>query len=121
MGTSDHNIVPTKRVIHDPYTVVIFSFTTVDISVNDSLPPFTNVIMMDMGIVIKTTFQQNSNAFLFLKKEHSFFQNAFFTVLFYGYFSLGNRRLRVCFLIHNQHLKYDTFLLKFYVLSNYVC
>ncbi len=43
------NTVPTKCLFHGPYTVVIMTFTNVYISVNDGLPSFTIIVMLDLG------------------------------------------------------------------------
>ena len=50
-GTVEYgrNTVPTKCLFHGPYTVVIMTFTNVYISVNDGLPSFTIIVMLDLG------------------------------------------------------------------------
>ncbi len=43
------NTVPTKRVFHGPYTVVIFMYTNVFVSVNDGKLSFAIVVTLDLG------------------------------------------------------------------------
>jgi hypothetical protein len=49
-GTVEYgrNMVPTKCVFHGPYTLVIMTFRNVYISVNDVLPLFTIIVMLDL-------------------------------------------------------------------------
>ncbi len=53
------NTVPTKRVFHGPYTVVIFMYTNVFVSMNDGKLSFPIVVTLDLGMsihVIRTLF-----------------------------------------------------------------
>ena len=52
-GTVEYgrNTVPTKCLFHGTYTVVIMTFTNVYISVNDGLPSFTIIVMLDLGML----------------------------------------------------------------------
>ncbi len=49
-STYGRNTVPTKRMFHGPYTVVIVMYTNVYVIVNDGKPPFMIVVMFDLGI-----------------------------------------------------------------------
>jgi hypothetical protein len=43
------NTVPTKRVLHGPYTVVILMYTNVCVRVNGGLWSFAIVVTLDLG------------------------------------------------------------------------
>jgi hypothetical protein len=43
------NTVPTKRVSHGPFTVIIITYTNVFVRVNDGKPSFAIVVTLDLG------------------------------------------------------------------------
>ncbi len=47
--SNSRNTVPTKRVFHGPYTVVIIMYTNVHVRVNDGKLSFAIVVMLDLG------------------------------------------------------------------------
>jgi hypothetical protein len=48
------NTVPTKRVSHSPYTVVIIMYTDVFVRVNDRKPSFAIVVTLDLGVIFSS-------------------------------------------------------------------